>query len=184
MEKFSCKLDMSTIYPTFDWIWKTLILSLIDSLSKLWLKISIFITAWTSPQARLWSKSKNFGHNFNRSPPCLAYDQIWRSLVTSWIGHLPLVWDLTYLLLIAWYTVAPCSLRLKLDRFYCNMSISSCIQSQDLNLIASFSFTNKVVEIQHVCPIVFEEKKGGKRMWNLYKRCYSHPLTSLSSWMC
>jgi hypothetical protein len=27
--------------------------------------------------------------------------------------------------------------------------------------------------------IVFKERRRGKRMWNLYKMCHSHPLTSL-----
>jgi hypothetical protein len=42
------------------------------------------------------------------------------------------------------------------------MSISSCIQSQDLNLIASFSIATKVVEIQHVCKLSSKKEEEGK----------------------
>lgn len=51
-----------------------------------------------------------------------------------------------------------CSLQPKLDKFYRNMSIFDCIQSQDLNLIALFSFTNRVVKIDMCANSLQREK--------------------------
>jgi hypothetical protein len=68
---------------------------------------------------------------------------------------------------------------------FCRLNLSICgrIKSQDLNLIVLFFYQQGNQNSTRVLTI-FKVKRGGKRMWNLYKRCHSHPLTSFSSSTC
>jgi len=59
-----------------------------------------------------------------------------------------------------------------------NLSIFGHIQLQDLNLTTPKNIYQQGSQNSTRMATILKENKGRKRIWDLYKRCISHPLNS------